>query len=110
VRDLAQRILTRAGYRVLVAADGMEACAMFALHEKDIALVILDVVMPQLGGRKTYERLAAQRPGLPVIFCSGYAGSALDAEALNSPGAKILAKPYGADEMLESVRAALDRR
>ncbi len=110
VRDLAQRILTRAGYRVLVAGDGFEACSVFALHQKDVALAILDVVMPQLGGPKAYERMVAQRPGLPVIYCSGYAGSALDGEAVNSADGKILAKPYGADELLAAVRGALDRR
>lgn len=109
VRDLAQRILTRSGYRVIPAKDGAEACALFAMHASDIALAILDVVMPQLGGKETYARLATQRPGLPVIFCSGYAGSALDSEAL-APGARLLAKPYGADELLATVRLALDRR
>ena len=109
VRDLAQRILARAGYRVIAAKDGAEACALYAQHAAEIALAMLDVVMPQLGGRETYARLVLQRPNLPVIFCSGYAGSALDSEAL-APGARLLAKPYGADELLESVRQALDAR
>lgn len=109
VRDLAQRILARAGYHVVAAKDGAEACVLFAQHQHEIALVILDVVMPQLGGREAYGRLALQCPGLPVIFCSGYAGAALDSEML-APGARLLAKPYGADELLESVRLALDAR
>jgi signal transduction histidine kinase len=110
VRELAQRILSKAGYRVLIAKDGAEACALFALHAQEISLVILDVVMPQLGGRDTYERLVRQRPGIPVIFCSGYAGSALSADALGNSGAKLLAKPYGADELLGCVRTVLDNR
>lgn len=108
VRELAKRILSRSGYTVLLANDGAEACALFALHSAEIELAILDVVMPQLGGREAYQRIVQQRPGLPVIFCSGYAGSALSADSLNAPGARLLAKPYGADEMLEAVRAALD--
>jgi len=110
VRELAFRILSRAGYKVIAAADGVAACATFAAHHDEIALLILDVVMPHLGGREVYERIAAQRPGIPVIFCSGYAGSALAADALHAPGTHLLAKPYGADEMLQRVRSVLDRR
>lgn len=110
VRELAHRILTRSGYRVLVANDGAEACAIFAMHADQIALLILDVVMPTLGGREAYEKISRQRAGVPVIFCSGYAGSALGADPGLAAGAKLLSKPYGADELLEGVRAALDRR
>jgi PAS domain S-box-containing protein len=108
VRELARRILSRSGYTVLMANDGVEACALFALHGPEISLVILDVVMPQLGGPEAYERMVAARPALPVIFCSGYAGSALEAKIISAPGSRLLAKPYGADEMLAAVRAALD--
>ena len=110
VRDLAFRILSRAGYKVVTAVDGVAACAAFAAHHDEIALLVLDVVMPHLGGRDVYDKIAAQRPGIPVIFCSGYAGSALAADALHAPGTQLLAKPYGADELLQRVRSALDRR
>ncbi|WP_158305387.1 ATP-binding protein [Opitutus terrae] len=110
VRDLARRILARAGYRVLLACDGPEACALFTQHADTIALAILDVVMPQLGGREVYDRISALRPGLPVIFCSGYAGSALGADLPGGDTRRLLTKPYGADEMLGSVREALDQR
>ncbi len=108
VRELAIRILQRSGYRVIVAVDGVEACAKFEAHQNDIALIVLDVVMPNLGGREAYERITKLKPGLPVIFCSGYAGAALDGSVLNVPGTQILAKPYGADDLLHRVRSALD--
>ncbi len=110
VRDLALRILQRSGYRVIVAIDGVDACAKFEAHQDEIALLVLDVVMPNLGGREVSERVAKLRPGLPVIFCSGYAGAALDAGVVNAPGTQVLAKPYGADDLLHRVRTALDFR
>jgi signal transduction histidine kinase/CheY-like chemotaxis protein/PAS domain-containing protein len=108
VRDLAVRILTRAGYRVIAAVDGAEAVALHATHRDEIALLLLDVVMPNLGGAEAYTTIAATHPGIPVIFCSGYAGSALQSEILRSSGAQLIAKPYGADELLRSVRLVLD--
>jgi signal transduction histidine kinase/ActR/RegA family two-component response regulator len=109
VRDLAKRILTRAGYHVLVANDGAEACALFAQNAPVIALVVLDVVMPQVSGPDAYKRMEHLRAGVPVIFCSGYAGSALEGYSFDAPGRRLLAKPYGADELLHNVRDALDQ-
>jgi CheY-like chemotaxis protein len=108
VRELALRILKRSGYRVLVATNGVEACALAAEHADKLALLILDVVMPDLGGPAAYKKISAQRAGLPVIFCSGYAGSALDHDLLNARDVHVLAKPYGADELLAAIRRALD--
>ncbi len=109
VRDLASRILKRAGYHVLVANDGAEACSVFAEQAADVSLMVLDVVMPHLGGPDAYQRMSQQRPGIPVVFCSGYAGSALEGYRFDAPGMRLLPKPYGADEILLAVREALDR-
>ena len=60
---------------MLVAADGEEAVALFEANEQTIALALLDVIMPRLGGMAVRERLRARRPDLPVVLCTGYPGA-----------------------------------
>jgi CheY-like chemotaxis protein len=72
VRNLARRILTRHGYEVLEARNGLEALAMCAGHTGEIHLVITDVVMPGMGGGELARRLETARPGVPVLLMSGY--------------------------------------
>ena len=72
VRSVAARVLTRAGYDVLQACDGAEALEVYERAGEGIALVITDVVMPRIGGPELATRLRARRPGLKVLFTSGY--------------------------------------
>ena len=108
VRELAQKILERAGYTVLLTSDGVEAVETFAKNENKVALLLFDVVMPNLGGREASQKIAERRPGLPIIYCSGYTGETFVAETLRGPRTHLLAKPYSADELLTRVRLALD--
>ncbi len=110
VRLLAVRILERAGYRVFAAADGEEASAIFVEHCAEIALLVLDVVMPRMGGLEVRERAHRLRADVPVILCSGYAGPGLTQGDGGSPSQRLLQKPYGADELLARVRQALDTK
>jgi two-component system cell cycle sensor histidine kinase/response regulator CckA len=107
VRQLAVRVLESAGYRVLAAADGEEAIRLFAEHAATVDLVLLDVVMPKLGGQEAYERMARLKPGLPVLFCSGYSGPPPEnGQALIRPG-NFLYKPYAAEDLLRLIRERL---
>ncbi|MEW6321074.1 MAG: ATP-binding protein [Acidobacteriota bacterium] len=72
VRDLTRDVLEGFGYRVVTAADGTEACALFDRHREEIAAVILDLVMPRFGGAEALGRMRAVRPDLPAVLCSGY--------------------------------------
>ncbi len=108
VRLLAVRILERAGYKVYEAADGEEASAIFVERGAEISLLVLDVVMPRMGGLEVRERAHRLRAGVPVILCSGYAGPALTQGDSLNPTQRLLQKPYGADELLTRVRQALD--
>ena len=110
VRDLAVRILTGAGYKVLVAADGAEAVDLFRTHADDVALALLDAVMPNLTGHDVFERLKLFKPALPVIFCSGYDPDMGHVKSLTSKGLMMVQKPYDPDELLRTVRGALDGR
>jgi len=107
VRALALRTLERVGYRVIVAADGEEAVQLFDEHAEAIDLLIFDVVMPKMGGREAHDRIKLLKPGIPVLFCSGYSGTSLMAGFELSPDVYLLQKPYTADALLSGIRELL---
>jgi CheY-like chemotaxis protein len=106
VRNLAISILRRAGYRVLSARDGQEAMDMLD-RQTELDLAILDVIMPRRGGREVCTALRRRMPRVPVLFCSGYSYTAMAADQLPQ-GARLIQKPYGANELLRNVRDLLD--
>jgi PAS domain S-box-containing protein len=107
VRQLATKILERAGYRVLSAADGVEAIDIFKRHAEEIDLLMLDAVMPNMGGRVTYERISALRPGIPVLFCSGYSADVLEPGFALGAGVQLLQKPYSPEEICRRIQDLL---
>jgi two-component system, cell cycle sensor histidine kinase and response regulator CckA len=109
VRNLARRVLERAGYRVLQARDGEEALAMVTVHAREIDLALLDVVMPRAGGREVAARLRALRPGMPIIFSTGYSRQVLDESWAPDEGVELILKPYEPKLLLQRVRARLGR-
>jgi PAS domain S-box-containing protein len=110
VRSLARRVLESAGYRVLVARDGDEAIALIEAHAGEIDLALLDVVMPRASGREVSARLNLVRPGVPVVFCSGYSRQMLDENWMPDDGVELMLKPYEPKALLERVSARLGRR
>jgi CheY-like chemotaxis protein len=109
VRDLVQRILGRAGYEVLVAADGLAALKLAERHAAVIELLVTDVVMPNLGGRDLARRILATHPRLPVLFLSGYAHDSDDLLAVPAPAKDFLQKPFANARLLEAVEELLER-
>ncbi len=107
VRALAIRTLERVGYRVIAAADGEEAVRLFNENAQAIDLLIFDVVMPKMGGREAHDRIKFLKPGIPVLFCSGYSGTALTAGFELAPDVYLLQKPYTADSLLSEIRELL---
>lgn len=107
VRELVVRILRGAGYRVIEAEDGQRAVELFAEQPDAIDLVLLDAVMPALGGKDAYELIAKQRPDVAVLFASGYSADTLPQSFLDAHGLRVLSKPYRSDALLEAVRQAL---
>src|SRR4051794_31108506 len=101
VRDLAIEILAESGYRVLAAGDGGEALRVLAI-DPEIDLLFTDIVMPGLDGVALARAAAALRPGLKIIYASGYAADAAlgDAETL-------LAKPYRPAQLAFEIGRAL---
>jgi PAS domain S-box-containing protein len=107
VRNLVARILEAAGYGVLSTGSGEEAIRLCAEHPGAIRLLLTDVVMPGMGGAELAGRIAEIRPGLSVLFMSGYADGAGGSDALG-PGASFLSKPFSMEDLLRAVRAALN--
>jgi PAS domain S-box-containing protein len=111
VRDLMADALRRFGYTVLVAHDGEEAVEMFLAARDEIALVVLDAIMPKLGGRQAFARMRELSPDLRAIFISGYAPEAPGiAELLAVGRVALLRKPFLAVDLGTQIRAVLDQQ
>jgi signal transduction histidine kinase/DNA-binding response OmpR family regulator len=108
LRNLIRRTLVAAGYTVLTAANGPEALGLSELHQADIQLVLTDIVMPQMGGRVLAERLAAARPGIKVLYMSGYTDDAIVHHGVVGAGTHFLGKPFSAVALTRKVRDVLD--
>jgi two-component system, cell cycle sensor histidine kinase and response regulator CckA len=108
LRDVAGRILSGAGYRVLAADGGPQALELAALHDGNIDLLVSDVVMPGMLGKELAERLVHVRPGTRVLYMSGYAQPVLAAHGTLDPGVALLEKPFTAVDLLSAVRRRLD--
>jgi PAS domain S-box-containing protein len=98
IRQLLTAELSAAGYRVLTAADGAEALALFSGHREIIKLFITDGAMPVLDGMSAIAALRKTDPSLPVILTSG------EAEKLNDPHVTIVPKPFSLDDILASIQ------
>ncbi|MBN1867424.1 cache domain-containing protein [Candidatus Sumerlaeota bacterium] len=107
VSQLAQAVLERAGYRVLVARDGSQAVAAFDEDPNAVDLALLDVVMPRMSGRAVADRIRARRADLPIVFCSGYDFNVLAASLTEGEAHPLLRKPYSPSDLLAAVRDAL---
>ena len=108
VRKLLRLVLETGGYRVLEAADGREAWRVFEQHAGSIDLLLTDVIMPGLNGHELVEQALASKPGLKVIYMSGYTGDALLNAHLPGPGVSLLPKPLKLDILAARIRALLD--
>jgi two-component system, cell cycle sensor histidine kinase and response regulator CckA len=108
VQALTHRLLQRQGYGVIVARTGAEALAIVADRQRDIALVLTDVVMPEMSGGELASRLAESHPGLPVLFMSGYTDDVVVRRGLLDTRASFLQKPFTAFSLATAVRETLD--
>jgi two-component system cell cycle sensor histidine kinase/response regulator CckA len=108
LRDVAGRILSGAGYRVLAADGGNQALELAALHDGTIDLLVSDVVMPGMLGKELAERLTGVRPDTRVLYMSGYAQPVLASQGTLEPGVALLEKPFTAADLLSAVRRRLD--
>ena len=110
VRHLGNLALSSVGYRVIEAAHGRDALRLVSApgHLEEVALVVTDVVMPEMGGAELVRQLRARSPGLRVLFTSGYTHDAIGRTDLLEPGTHFLSKPYGMAFLAKRVREILD--
>jgi CheY-like chemotaxis protein len=108
VRDLGELILCESGYRVLTAKNGKEALTIYQRNRESISLVILDLVMPEMGGKQCFEELLKIDPRVKVLIASGLSVDGSTKEALEGVARGFASKPYNMKEMLRSVRKVLD--
>ncbi len=108
VRRMAARALAAQGYAVLEAENGAEALELLARGEGPVDLVLSDVVMPMVNGRELGERLAVERPGLRMLYMSGYTDDDIMRRGLLRPGSPFLQKPFMPGDLSRKVREVLD--
>ncbi|MBX7255190.1 MAG: response regulator [Candidatus Hydrogenedentes bacterium] len=107
VRRVAQALLERRGFQVFMASDGVEALEVYREHASEIRAVLLDMTMPNMGGRETYEALSKLNPNLPVAFSSGY----MELEELEpfheQENVAFIQKPYSIQALHETIARLL---
>ncbi|HVO85264.1 MAG TPA: PAS domain S-box protein [Syntrophobacteria bacterium] len=108
VRQLGKQMLEMVGYRVLVASDGEEALALYPERMGDVALVILDLIMPGMGGKACGEALLRLNPRVRLLIASGYSVDGRLEETLRSGARGFISKPYELRDLLKRVRDMLD--
>ena len=109
VRELVSRVLQKYGYKILPVGNGVEALETWNQHKNEISLLFTDLVMPDnMNGRELAEKLWAERPGLKVIFTSGYSTDIVGKDFKLEPGLNYLQKPYQPQALALAVRRCLD--
>jgi PAS domain S-box-containing protein len=107
VRSLTKLVLQELGYQVFEARDGAEACGLFDAIGAELDLLVTDIVMPAMGGHVLADRLKQRRPGLKVLYISGYADEAITRLSALPPGSVFLEKPFGPEDFVEKLREVL---
>ena len=109
IRELGKRILERSGYTVLTAANGKEALNLYRKQGSEISLVILDLIMPEMGGKQCLEELLKIDPQVKVLIASGYSGGGETKKTIETGARGFVGKPYDMRQMLQAVRQVLDQ-
>ncbi len=109
VRELGEEMLAKSGYSVLSAADGESALRLYKKNKERIDLIILDLVMPGMGGERCLGELLRENPQARIIVASGHLPDEQTKEAIEAKTTGFISKPYDMTQMLKVVREALDQ-
>ena len=108
IRTVGRTMLENSGYTVLTAADGESALEVFRRERGRVDLVLLDLIMPGMGGQRCLERLLELDPEVKVIVASGYSDSRPMKETLEAGAVEFIGKPYEMKKILRLIRDVLD--
>jgi two-component system cell cycle sensor histidine kinase/response regulator CckA len=109
IRDMASAILLSAGYEVVSARTGEEACELLRSEGSSVSLALLDIEMPGMGGKRTFRTIRKICPGLPVVVSTGHGIEGTASEILQMGASRYLGKPYRRGDLLQAVRGALSK-
>lgn len=101
VRKSSARMLEVLGWRVVLAEDGREGVACFQEHHEELALVLLDMIMPYMGGQPAFDAMRAIDDRVPIVLCSGYAADEVVDTMLTQGLRGFLVKPYRLAQLTE---------
>jgi CheY-like chemotaxis protein len=107
MREIGTDILEGSGYKVVTAADGLEAVDIYRTKSKEISLVILDLVMPKMDGGQTFLEMKKINPKVKSIFCTGFASDAIITQLLAEENIPAVQKPFRQEEFLNTVQETL---
>ncbi|MDL2321841.1 response regulator [Desulfosarcina sp. OttesenSCG-928-B08] len=110
VLEVGKAILQRFGHPVITAASGEEAITRFSANQDAIFCVVLDLIMPGIGGLATFNRLKAIRPDLPIIVSSGMPADQILHQFGSTPPAAVIQKPYQIAELSGKIQALMKTR
>jgi DNA-binding NtrC family response regulator len=108
VRHIGQQILEMGGYTVLTARSGEEAVELYVRLKEEISLIILDLIMPGMGGKRCLKELLSIDPTAKVLLASGYSSNGLAVDEDEAGARGFLNKPYDAKDILAAIRKVLD--
>jgi len=103
-------MLKAMGYQVLTASDGKEAIGIYEEHRDDISIVLLDMVMPRMGGAETYDNLKRMNSDVKVLLLSGYSVDGQATEILDRGCDGFIQKPFDMKELSGKMRQILDKK
>ena len=110
ILDVNRPMLEKLGYKVLIAGGGRQAIEIFEARHDRIDIVILDVIMPDLGGGAVFDHMKTIQPDVRVLLCSGYSISGQAEEIIGRGGAGFIQKPFDIRQLSTKIRAILDER
>lgn len=109
ITDVGKRLLERLGYEVLTAQSGKKAIQIYKKNKDQVDLVILDMVMPDMGGKETYDRLKEINPDIKILLSSGYTINGGAREVMDQGCNGFIQKPFNLKELSQGIREILNK-
>jgi polar amino acid transport system substrate-binding protein len=108
VSKLVTTVLENFGYTVIQAEDGQVAVEKFCAHRGEVQLLLLDMIMPRKSGKEAYQEISRMKPGVRVLYSSGYTADFMQSRGVEEEGIELIMKPVQPMELLRKIREMLD--